>query len=696
MSALRVLCVLGMIGSATAGETDAGANPIRKIVTLLQDMSKELEAEGKHEQELYDKFMCYCNGGTADLQKTIEDSAAQSDTLTAQLESERAESAGLNEDLAKHKAELASATQDLAKAEAVRSKEQAEFDEDFSTKKQASDALGRAIPALEKGMGGASLVQMDEGSVAGAIKLALKVSPHVSDADRKHVVAFLENGGDYDNAGSGQIVGILKSINDDMAKSMSELTADNSDSTKGFADLKDSKTQEVNIAKKAIEIKTARVGALAVSTVQSADGIEDANAENANAKKFLATLGVQCVEKKREFDERTKMRSDEVSAISEAINVLNDDDAIDTFKKTASFMQTQTSPSARRYGFLQRTPGVTQLRKAQRVVQSAVAFYKSEKLDVLLYTMGSQLRRSKRSAQAVDFGELVKMVDGMVAVLEKESVEDRRHRDFCQADIRQTQDETADKQEQVETLNGLIASMADEVSSTKQDMDDLVQAVATTDRDVAQATEQRKKEHSEYLETSQLTASAVQLMERAKNKLQKFYNPALHVAEEAPATEESFVQVGRVAAHIDQKQAPETWGSSYEKKGKKSGGVMALMDNLTNDLKASNAEAGHNEKTAQDEYVELMGESQSTRSQDSKTLTNKAAVKAQLEAKLVNTKESMHMTMKELEGLGKFMSELHGSCDFIVDNFDLRLKARTSEVESLKTVKAILAGANYN
>ena len=36
------------------------ANPIRKVVTLLQDMQKELEAEGKKEEDLYNKFMCYC------------------------------------------------------------------------------------------------------------------------------------------------------------------------------------------------------------------------------------------------------------------------------------------------------------------------------------------------------------------------------------------------------------------------------------------------------------------------------------------------------------------------------------------------------------------------------------------------------------------------------------------------------------
>ena len=34
---------------------DAQANPIRKIVTLLQEMSKDIADQGEKEQELYDK-----------------------------------------------------------------------------------------------------------------------------------------------------------------------------------------------------------------------------------------------------------------------------------------------------------------------------------------------------------------------------------------------------------------------------------------------------------------------------------------------------------------------------------------------------------------------------------------------------------------------------------------------------------------
>ena len=44
------------------------ANPIRRVVTLLQDMQKGVEAEGEKEAELFKKFSCYCSGNTKDLE----------------------------------------------------------------------------------------------------------------------------------------------------------------------------------------------------------------------------------------------------------------------------------------------------------------------------------------------------------------------------------------------------------------------------------------------------------------------------------------------------------------------------------------------------------------------------------------------------------------------------------------------------
>merc|ERR1719486_1485251 len=72
------------------------------------------------------------------------------------------------------------------------------------------------------------------------------------------------------------------------------------------------------------------------------------------------------------------------------------------------------------------------------------------------------------------------------------------------------------------------ATLASEITSLQKEIKDL-------DKAVAEATEQRKAEHAEFLQFQTENNAAVQLIEKAKNHLFKFYRPNLH--KEAPAKE---------------------------------------------------------------------------------------------------------------------------------------------------------------
>merc|ERR1719235_1314992 len=98
-------------------------------------------------------------------------------------------------------------------------------------------------------------------------------------------------------------------------------------------------------------------------------------------------------------------------------------------------------------------------------------------------------------------------------------------------------------------------------------------------------------------------------------------------------------------------------------------------------------DAEYEEKTAQKDYAELMAESQTSRA---------AATKAEVEGKLMTSKETRAATVQDLKLVATAIQDLHASCDFILQNFDLRKEARTNEIESLKNAKAVLAGASYS
>merc|ERR1719174_1269840 len=138
--------------SQLQSKTESSANPIRRIVTMLQDMVKKVEAEGIKEKELYEKFMCYCKTSGAELAKSIEDAEAKIPQLESEIKGVGAEAAQLIEDLQNHKASREEAKAAMAKATEIREKEAAAF-----TKEKAEDdanlaALKKALAAIEKGM----------------------------------------------------------------------------------------------------------------------------------------------------------------------------------------------------------------------------------------------------------------------------------------------------------------------------------------------------------------------------------------------------------------------------------------------------------------------------------------------------------------------------------------------------------------
>merc|ERR1719473_454777 len=168
--------------------------------------------------------------------------------------------------------------------------------------------------------------------------------------DRRQVLGFLQGGDASESAGAGEILGIMKQMKESMEGNLQEATADEEKAAAGFADLEASKKKEIEVATEAIESKTVRSGELAVSVVQTKDALEDTIQEVADNEKFVSQLDEQCAAKQKEWAVRQKARADEVQAISEAIGILNDDDALDVFKKAApdaaAFLQ-RSSPRTR-------------------------------------------------------------------------------------------------------------------------------------------------------------------------------------------------------------------------------------------------------------------------------------------------------------------------------------------------------------
>merc|ERR1719498_100515 len=88
-----------------------------------------------------------------------------------------------------------------------------------------------------------------------------------------------------------------------------------------------------------------------------------------------------------------------------------------------------------------------------------------------------------------------------------------------------------------------------------------------------------------------------------------------------------------------------------------------------------------------------MSDAAEKRAEDSKALTDKEGAKATMEAEL---KASKVASGKELMATMKYLSSLHGECDWLLQYFDVRKEARDGEIDGLGKAKAVLSGADFS
>merc|ERR1712060_570077 len=214
---------------APCGADASAANPIRRVVTMLQDMQTKVTEEGEKEQALFDKFMCYCKTAGGDLETSIKTGKAKIASLEELLKTGKEEMEQLEADLKEHEASRVEAKEAMAAATALREKEAAAFAKFSADSKANLGALAKAIPAIEGGMAGAFLQTAE----ASNLKRFAMEKAEIPDETRQEVLAFLSGQGEYAPQ-SGQIVGILKQMGDEMAKALEEAEAAEAEAIKAY------------------------------------------------------------------------------------------------------------------------------------------------------------------------------------------------------------------------------------------------------------------------------------------------------------------------------------------------------------------------------------------------------------------------------------------------------------------------------
>merc|ERR1719245_2196360 len=246
------------------------------------------------------------------------------------------------------------------------------------------------------------------------------------------------------------------------------------------------KTKELEALQAAIESTLEKIGNLGTASIQLQNDLAAAVEALDQDRKFLAELEKGCATKTSDFECSKKTRSAELVALTDTIKVLNDDDALDLFKKTlpsasSSLMQVKV------------TSGRLQARAAIAIAAARRAGAADLKDRVQLDLITLALHGKK-----IGFEKVTKMIDAMIETLKKEQTDDDDKKEYCVAQFDSADGKKKALERSVSDLGTAIESIEVSIGELKGEIAALRAGIKALDKAVAEATEQRKEENEEF------------------------------------------------------------------------------------------------------------------------------------------------------------------------------------------------------
>jgi len=687
---MKVL-ILGALLVACAGAARLNQTPMTRVAELLLDLQRGVEKDGVMEQKSYDKYACWCEktlarkaNDIAEGKETIASTQAEIEKLMGDLGSIGASVEALKADIADNLASQQEATE-------MRDKEFGEYSLERTESEQCIGALEAAIKVLTgAGTGKKGFLEVFQeaqvmGVVSGLRGILHKpaVEEILSGRDMETLKKFVQHpqGFTGSNAGalsamqiannpfgdyapqSTQIQGILKGMYDAFTASLEKANAEEADQQKAYEKLMATKKKELETLQLTLE-KTELDEAEKTKQLADARVELDETKEQLRADEvFFEATKAACKVKAGEWSERSRLRTEELNGIIQAIKLLTNKVANGVFRNaTTTFLQVSTGASGASKAY-------ARLKKLARSTHEA----RFAKLAVQVKMSGH-------------FDEVIASIDAMIEVLRKEGMADIEHRDRCQGAENANKNEMADLAHAIEKANMSIDRMKDKVKTLDSEIFTLEGEISDTKDEMKKQLELRNNEVAEFRQALKDDAQGIVILDETIAVLSRFYKKNKIPLQLRQKDEPEYTN--------DPDKAPETsWeGGAYGGRKDETHGIIMIIGMLKEDLE-------HEMKIAREEDAEAEADYEKGRAaaqdmldaQTSKKISKereRAALKMAINDKegFKGQKEGDLGAEKDLEGT------LRGDCDWIRTNFDSRAKKRQTELDGLQEAKGFLAG----
>jgi len=646
--------------------------PIMKVVRMLEDMKEELNKELEDDKAVQELLDCWCTTGVKEKTKAIELAESRISELEAALGEALAK---INELKSKRKATQEDQYADqkaLDESEEMRMKENKEFHETEGDLLQAIDATENAITMLSKHNPGFAQVK----SVARALETArvseMLLKKNSLSSDRMQIMKDFMNGAESATGflqipgmqsyapQSGQIFGILKQMKEDFDVDLGEEQASEKKAVEEFEALKASKIAEIDTAKATIVQYDQDLAELGEQNAEAMKELEDTQEQLALDQTFLATMEKKCAGSDEQFEARVKARLAEIGAVEDTIEILNSDTSFEAFDKGVnSFLQVNSEEK------MVRNKVIAVLRKAAAASQNPA---------IALLAV---------SAQLDVFTKIKEEIDKLIGEMEAQQADEVEHRDFCIKSSNENNRSQTAAYEKKDSLTTRIADLEKSIETLTANLASTAQEIADTQNQMGRRSETREAENGDYQATVQEQRLTQMILQKAISRMAQVYAMLMQRQPGAPHTQTS-------ATSTDPGNGPAKFKKYEENAGGKR--VLAMLDEVLQDSKTMENDAIASEEDSQAAYENFMKDSNKFIIKATQSISDMTESKAKAEQDLVMAKTDLKGTMTELFGLHEESGDLHKSCDFLINNFELRQKARSAEMDALREAKNILSG----
>jgi len=669
----------------TAAEQDKTVNAVAKIIQMLTDMSTKCKQEMNDEQVAFAEFQSFCSNGKPKLKKQIAQGAETIETLTAEIGKLGSDVSNLGEQIGVLQADVTKFEADKKAAEAQRVKDHAAFVEESTDYAESVDALDRAILVMEEknqNIPGSSLLQVTINDKRLPAKAKSLISAFLGFDDSASESFDPPEANAYE-AQSGGIIEMLKKLKDEFREKLGQCQKEEMNSNHAFNMVKQDLVDSIDNANKDTEEKTGDKEAKKEKIAENKKDLASTIQVKAEDEHLLKNLDVECEEKMLSFEEKQKLRADEIEAIGKATEILAGDDVSGNAAEHLGLIQKGSSLVQ----FMSRSNNEGIHRKIRDYLLSESQRLHSKNLNLLAEKIAAD-----------PFAKVKKLIDDMITRLLEEANADAEKEGWCDTEMGKSKVTRNKLSEEIDGLDAAIEDGRATVMKLTQEVADLAKEIEDLDAEMSEATELRTNEKAKNKHTIMDSKAAQRAVGQATAVLKDFYAKAakatalIQTSKAEPAIIHMGTEEWQALANpnfdgtIDKghKDGMQTFGEAYTGNQDAAGGVMALLEVAMSDFANLEADTKANEAESEKSYNDYMNESKRSKAVKARKVEMNNSDKADANTKMQEDIAELKSTQDELIAADKYHEKLVPQCIDQGMTWEEVQKARQEEIASLK------------